>query len=76
MVRVFFFADCQKQRWGTYLGVALGEKVAPGGLFEAICDDEDERKANLFGEWRWRDSTGGGGIGSLMGLWLMSVLLS
>jgi hypothetical protein len=33
---------------GTYLGVALGEKVPAGGLFEAIGDDEDERKAGLW----------------------------
>lgn len=31
-----------------YLGVALGEKAAPGGLFEAIW--EEVRKATLFGE--------------------------
>ena len=40
-----------KATMGTYLGVALGEKVAPGGLFEAIGEDENERKAALlFGE--------------------------
>ena len=77
MVRVFFFRRIREAAMVTYLGVALGEKVAPdGGLFEAICDDENERKATLFVEWRWRDSTGGGGIGPQMGLWLMSVLLS
>jgi hypothetical protein len=33
---------------GTYLGVALGEKVPPGGLFEAIGDDEDGKKVYLW----------------------------
>ena len=32
---------------GTYFGVALGEKVPAGGLFEAIYDDVDKRKVYL-----------------------------
>jgi hypothetical protein len=34
-----------------YLGVALGEKVALGGLFEAIGEDENEWKATLLVDW-------------------------
>ena len=33
---------------GTYLGVALGEKAALGGLFEAIIEDKNERKGTLW----------------------------
>ena len=32
---------------GTYFGVALGEKVAPGCLFEAIFEDENERESDF-----------------------------
>ena len=51
---------------GTYLGVALGEKVPAGGLFEAICDDGGERKVDLWDQGRGTNSTGGSGP-----LWLL-----
>lgn len=47
---LFFFRRVLEAAMGTYFGVALGEKVPAGGLFEAICDDENERKADL---WVW-----------------------
>ena len=51
--RMFFFSpNAGSNNGATYLGVALGEKVAPGGLFEAICEDENKRKVTLSDEWR------------------------
>lgn len=63
---MFFFRRVLEAAMGTYLGVALGEKVPAGGLFEAICDDEDERKVDLWDQGRGTNSTGGSGP-----LWLL-----